>query len=310
MHKFENCLVVGISSRALFDLEAENQIFNEEGVEAYTKYQIEHENDLLKPGTGFALIKALLKLNEIGSEERKTEIIVMSRNNADSSLRIFNSIKHYHLDITRAALVSGALLAPYLEAFNTDLFLSANEEDVQEAINAGVAAGIIYTQHLAYDEAEEIDQIRIAFDGDAVLFSDESERIYKSQGIEAFQANETKNARNPLLEGPFAKFLKTLSSIQKEFDKNQAPIRTALVTARNAPAHERVIRTLRAWDVRIDEAFFLGGMSKQEVLKAFGAHIYFDDQAMHTDATSEYVPSARVPYKNTDRLIENEDKVN
>jgi 5'-nucleotidase len=280
MHKFENCLVVGISSRALFDLEEENQIFNEEGVDAYTNYQIEHENDLLKPGTGFALIKALLKLNEIGSAERKTEIIVMSRNNADSSLRIFNSIKHYQLDITRAALVSGAPLSPYLEAFSTDLFLSANEEDVQEAINAGVAAG--------------------AFDGDAVLFSDESEQIYKSQGIEAFQANEIKNATNPLPEGPFAKFLKTLSAIQKAFDKSRAPIRTALVTARNAPAHERVIRTLRAWDVRIDEAFFLGGMSKQEVLKAFGAHIYFDDQAIHTDATAEFVPSARVPYKNNE----------
>lgn len=306
MHKFENCLVVGISSRALFDLEEENQIFNEEGVEAYTNYQIEHENDLLKPGTGFALIKALLKLNEIGSEERKTEIIVMSRNNADSSLRIFNSIKNYKLDITRAALVSGAPLSPYLEAFNTDLFLSANEEDVQEAINAGVAAGIIYTQHLAYDEATEIDQIRIAFDGDAVLFSDESEQIYKSQGIEAFQANEIKNAKNPLPEGPFAKFLKTLSAIQKAFDKSRAPIRTALVTARNAPAHERVIRTLRAWDVRIDEAFFLGGMSKQEVLKAFGAHIYFDDQAIHTDATAEFVPSARVPYKNNENQTDSE----
>ncbi|OFV70193.1 5'-nucleotidase [Acetobacterium wieringae] len=208
MHKFENCLVVGISSRALFDLEEENRIFDEAGVDAYTKYQIEHENDILKPGTGFALIKALLKLNEIGSEERKTEIIVMSRNNADSSLRIFNSIRHYQLDITRAALVSGAMLAPYLEAFNTDLFLSANEEDVQEAINAGVAAGIIYTQHLTYNEIKEIDQIRIAFDGDAVLFSDESERIYKSQGIEAFQANETKNARKPLPEGPFARFFK------------------------------------------------------------------------------------------------------
>ena len=230
----------------------------------------------------------------------------MSRNNADSSLRIFNSIRHYNLDITRAALVSGALLAPYLEAFNTDLFLSANEEDVQEAINAGVAAGIIYTQHLAYVETTEIDQIRIAFDGDAVLFSDESERIFKSQGIEAFQANETQNARKPLPEGPFARFLKSLSAIQKAFDKNRAPIRTALVTARNAPAHERVIRTLRAWDVRIDEAFFLGGMSKQEVLKAFGAHIYFDDQAIHTDATAEFVPSARVPYKNNEDNKEQE----
>ncbi|KNZ43143.1 5'-nucleotidase [Acetobacterium bakii] len=300
MHKFENCLVVGISSRALFDLEEENQIFINEGVEAYTKYQIEHEADILKPGTGFALIKALLKLNTIMSGERKTEIIVMSKNSADTSLRIFNSIKHYNLDITRAALVSGAYLAPYLGAFNTDLFLSANEEDVQEAVNSGVAAGIICTQHLLSENKQEIDQIRIAFDGDAVLFSDASEKIYKSQGIEAFQENEIENARNPLPEGPFAKFLKTLSSLQKEFDKNQAPIRTALVTARNAPAHERVIRTLRAWDVRIDEAFFLGGMEKRNVLKAFGAHIYFDDQAIHTDAASDCVPSARVPYINTD----------
>lgn len=310
MHKFQNCLVVGISSRALFDLEEENQIFNEEGIEAYTKYQIEHEADILKPGTGFALIKALLKLNAISPPERKTEIIVMSKNSADTSLRIFNSIKYYNLDITRAALVSGAFLSPYLEAFHTDLFLSANEEDVQEAINAGVAAGIIYTQHLSNPELKDIDQIRIAFDGDAVLFSDASEKIYQTQGIEAFQANETKNANNPLPEGPFAKFLKTIASLQKEFDKNQAPIRTALVTARSAPAHERVIRTLRAWDVRIDEAFFLGGMGKQDVLKAFGAHIYFDDQAIHTDATSEFVPSARVPYKNNNEEIsELENKV-
>ena len=297
MHKFENCLVVGISSRALFDLEEENQIFNTDGVEAYAQYQIEHENDILSPGTGFDLIRALLNLNEIEPDKRKTEIIVMSKNSADTSLRIFNSIKYYNLDITRAALVSGAFLSPYLAAFQTDLFLSANEEDVQEAINSGVAAGIIYTQHLPSEKIKEIDQIRIAFDGDAVLFSDASEKIYQAQGIEAFQEYEAKNAKNPLPEGPFAKFLKTLSTLQKQFDKNQAPIRTALVTARNAPAHERVIRTLRAWDVRIDEAFFLGGMEKQDVLKAFGAHIYFDDQVIHTDATSEFVPSARVPYK-------------
>ncbi|WP_186842312.1 5'-nucleotidase [Acetobacterium fimetarium] len=304
MHKFENCLVVGISSRALFDLEEENRIFEKEGVEAYAQYQIEHENEILTPGTGFALIKALLNLNKIEPEKRKTEIIVMSKNSADTSLRIFNSIRHYKLDITRAALVSGAFLSPYLDAFQTDLFLSANEEDVQEAINSGVAAGIIYTQHLPRENVKEIDQIRIAFDGDAVLFSDASEKIYQAHGIEAFQEYEVKNAKKPLPEGPFAKFLKTLSTLQKQFDKNDAPIRTALVTARNAPAHERVIRTLRAWDVRIDEAFFLGGMGKQEVLKAFGAHIYFDDQAFHTDAAAEFVPSARVPYKNEEISVE------
>ncbi|HEY5584996.1 MAG TPA: 5'-nucleotidase [Ruminiclostridium sp.] len=298
MHKFENYLVVGISSRALFDLEEENKIFEEQGVAAYSEYQIKHETDILKPGSGFALIKALLKLNKLVSGERKTEIIVMSRNSADTSLRIFNSIKYYDLDITRTVLAGGSSLSPYLSAFKTDLFLSASEEDVQGAIDANIAAAIIYTHQLSSENFnKEIDQIRIAFDGDAVLFSDESEIIYKEQGIEAFQENEKKNAQNPLLEGPFAKLLKTISFLQKQFDKNQSPIRTALVTSRNAPAHERVIRTLRAWNVRIDEAFFLGGMAKQDVLKAFGAHIFFDDQAIHTDPASEVVPSARVPYK-------------
>ncbi len=298
MHKLDNCLVVGVSSRALFDLEDENKIYEEQGIESYSDYQIKHENELLKTGTAFSLVKALLDLNKLKPNERKTEIIIMSHNSADTSLRIFNSINYYKLDITRAALTGGASLSPYLEAFKTDLFLSADEDDVKKAINANIAAGAIYTQHLegvACDE--EIKQIKIAFDGDAVLFSDESERIYQEQGIEAFQQNELRKAGQPLPEGPFAKFLKTISSLQKEFTDVNPPIRTALVTARNAPSHERVIRTLRAWDVRIDEAFFLGGISKRDVLKAFGAHIFFDDQAKNTDSASEVVPSARVPYR-------------
>lgn len=302
MHKFENCLVVGVSSRALFDLEEENQIFENEGVESYAQYQLEHEKDVLKPGTAFTLVKALLDLNKNAKNERKTEVIVMSRNSADTSLRIFNSLQYYGLDITRAALTSGASLAPYLSAFKTDLFLSANETDVQEAINCNIAAGIIYTHHLdGFDERSEIKQIRIAFDGDAVLFTDESERIFQEHGLEAFQENERNNATNPLPEGPFAKLLKTISKLQQEYSPEDAPIRTALVTARSAPAHERVIRTLREWEVRIDEAFFLGGMKKRDVLKAFGAHIFFDDQAVHTDPASEVVPVARVPYKENEK---------
>ncbi|SHJ00629.1 5'-nucleotidase [Parasporobacterium paucivorans] len=297
MHKFENCLVIGVSSRALFNLEDENRLYEKEGVAVYSRYQVEHEDVILTPGPAFNLVKAFLNLNNMNPFERKVEIIVMSRNNADTSLRIFNSIKHYNLDITRAALTGGNLLFPYLNAFRTDLFLSASEEDVQQAVNAGFAAGIIYTQNLAGGSSNGLDQIRIAFDGDAVLFSDESEKIYKEKGIEAFQENEIKNAQNPLPEGPFAKFLKILSSLQHGFDSNEPPIRTALVTARNAPAHERVIRTLRAWDVRIDEAFFLGGIAKSDVLEAFGAHIFFDDQAIHTDPASEVVSSARVPYR-------------
>ena len=294
--KLDGKLVVGISSRALFDLEEENKIFEEQGLEAYSKYQLEHENDILKPGPAFPLVKALHNLN--CGDNKLTEIIIMSKNNTSTSMRIFNSIKHYGLDITRAALVSGMSIAPYLNAFKTDLFLSASEEDVQEAINANIAAGIICTgKDFPIDTGEEISQIKIAFDGDAVIFSDESERIYKEQGMLAFEEHEEKNAKRPLPEGPFAKLLKTISLVQKQFDGQSIPIRTALVTARNAPAHERVIRTLRAWDVRIDEAFFLGGIPKSEVLRAFGAHIFFDDQTVHTEPASNIVPAARVPYK-------------
>lgn len=297
-YDLENRLVVGVSSRALFDLTTENDIFEEQGVEAYCNYQREHENEILKPGPGFKLIKALLHLNEISDNKGRVEVIIMSRNSADTSLRVFNSIKHYGLSITRAVLASGGSLAPYLSAFKTDLFLSAYEDDVQSAINSGIAAGIICNSvKNDYNPSEDIKQIRIAFDGDAVLFTDESEMIFQKEGLEAFEENERKNADKPLPQGPFAKFLKTISDIQKEFSPEEAPIRTALVTARSAPAHERVIRTLRAWNVRIDEAFFLGGVAKKDVLEAFGAHIFFDDQAIHTTPASEVVPSARVPYK-------------
>lgn len=297
-YDLENRLVIGVSSRALFDLTAENEIFQNQGVEAYCSYQVEHEKELLKPGNGFKLVEALLNINNLPGQEGRVEVIIMSHNSPDTSLRVFNSIAHYGLNISRAVLASGASLTPYLEAFNTDLYLSADEEDVQSAINCGIAAGIICCDEIRMPgKQDEISQIRIAFDGDAVLFSDESEQIYREKGLEAFEENERMQAENPLKQGPFAKFLKTISDIQKEFAPEQAPIRTALVTARSAPAHERVIRTLRAWNVRIDEAFFLGGISKTEVLRAFGAHIFFDDQAVHTQPASEVVPSARVPYK-------------
>ena len=297
-YSLENKLVIGVSSRALFDLTLENEIFETQGVEAYCQYQIAHENELLKPGPGFSIIKALLNLNKLPACEGRVEVIIMSRNSADTSLRVFDSIKHYGLDISRAVLSSGGSLAPYLNAFKTDLFLSAYEDDVQSAIDSNIAAGIICADGIhSYHTEEEIHQIRIAFDGDAVLFTDESELIYQKKGLEAFEENERENAKMPLPQGPFAKFLFTISEIQKEFSVNEVPIRTALVTARSAPAHERVVRTLRAWNVRIDEAFFLGGISKKDILKAFGAHIFFDDQLIHTEKAAEVVPSARVPYR-------------
>lgn len=303
-YELDNKMVIGVSSRALFDLDMENAIFEKHGVDAYCRYQIEHENEILRKGPGFGLIEALLKINELPGHEDKVEVIIMSHNSPDTSLRVFNSIKYYGLNISRAVLASGASLAPYLNAFKTDLFLSAYEEDVQQAVDSGIAAGIICCGgNCHYNRDTGIGQIRIAFDGDAVLFHEESENIFKEQGLHAFEENERINACNPLKEGPFAKFLRTISQLQKDFTQEESPIRTALVTARSAPAHERVIRTLRAWDVRIDEAFFLGGIPKTEVLKAFGAHIFFDDQAVHTSVAAQVVPSARVPYRRKKRTF-------
>jgi len=298
IYDLEKRLVVGVSTRTLFDLTCENQIFEQQGLEAYCKYQIEHEEEILKPGPGFALVRALLAINDLPGERERVEVIIMSHNNADTSVRFFRSIAYYGLHITRAVFSGGSPLTPYLNAFRTDLFLSANEEDVQQAVDSGIAAGIICVDgQRDYDADACISQIRIAFDGDAVLFSDESEQIFQRDGLEAFEENERRKADSPLQEGPFARFLKTISALQKEFSGRDVPIRTALVTSRCAPAHERVVRTLRAWDVRIDESFFLGGVPKRDILAAFGAHIFFDDQEVHTGKAAEVVTAARVPVK-------------
>lgn len=297
-YDLSNYLVIGVSSRALFDLSRENEIYEHEGLEAYCRYQLEHENDILQPGTGFALIEAILGINQVEPGVRRTEVVIISRNSADTSLRISNSIDSYNLDITRAAFTGGEPVAKYLNAFEVDLFLSATEEDVQAAVESNVAAGLIY-DGARRNGPSPLEQIRIAFDGDAVLFSEESEMIYQNEGLEAFLEHEQLNAQRPLPEGPFAKLLKTLSFLQ--FDLQQAagleepPIRTALVTARNSPAHERVIRTLRAWNVRIDETFFLGGVPKAKILESFSPHIFFDDQHQHCEGAARVVPTARVP---------------
>ena len=293
-YDLKNPLVIGISSRALFDLETENRIFEEEGLAAYEDYQVLHEKDVLPRGPAFPLVRAFLELNSL-QKDRLVEVIIMSRNSPNTSLRIFNSIDHYGLDITRAALTGGAPTAPYLKPFETDLFLSAHRADVQDAVNSGIAAGMIL-QCSAPDRAPT-DQIRIAFDGDAVLFASDSERIYQLEGLDAFAEHERTMADQPMEKGPFANFLMTIAHIQSRFaDRESSPIRTALVTSRGVPAHERAIKTLRQWGVRVDEAFFLGGVKKQEVLSAFGAHIFFDDQPAHAEPASRYVPSAVVPY--------------
>jgi len=297
-YSLDKLLVVGISSRALFDLEAEEAIFRNQGLDAYRRHQLDHEGEILKPGAGFALVRALLKLNRLTADQRLVEVVIMSRNSSETSLRIFNSIAHYGLDITRAVLSGGASLAPYLQAFNVSLFLSLHEDDVQAAVGSGVAAALLYQKPA--NALAELDQIRIAFDGDAVIFSDESERIYQAQGIEAFERHERENAGKPLPAGPFARLLKALAFIQNNFraaDGDAPPIRTALVTARSSPAHERVIRTLRAWDVTIDETFFMGGVAKSDVLAAFKPHMFFDDQPGHCDRAAPLVQTGLVPVR-------------
>jgi 5'-nucleotidase len=282
----------------LFDLEVEEALFQQHGLDAYRQHQLDHEDQVLQLGAGFALVRALLKLNVLTHNQRFVEVVIMSRNSSETSMRIFNSITYHGLDITRAVLSGGAPLAPYLRAFNVSLFLSLHEDDVQAAVDSGVAAALLYQK--PDNVLEELDQIRIAFDGDAVIFSDESERIYQTQGIEAFERHERENALKPLPEGPFARLLKALSFIQNNFkaaDGRARPIRTALVTARSSPAHERVIRTLRAWDVTIDETFFMGGVAKSDVLAAFRPHMFFDDQPGHCDRASTIVQTGRVPLK-------------
>lgn len=322
----DHVLTIGVSTRALLDMEKEHEIFLEKGARAYVEYELAHERDVLAPGPAFRLIQAFLRLNETDRQSdrqgvkgrrdsgagrkdcmkengeepiRRTEVVIMSKNSAEAALRIFHSIEHYGLDIKKAALTTGAPIAPYLKAYHVDLYLSANEEDVRGALDCGVAAGLILRPEdriaVQRGSGEEISQIRIAFDGDAVLFSGEAEEVFRREGVEAFCRSEKEKASLPLERGPFANFLTAVSRLQRQYPPEEAPIRTALVTARSAPAHERVIRTLQSWGVRIDEAFFLGGMEKKRVLQAFDAHIFFDDNEKNTREAAKVVLAVRVP---------------
>lgn len=288
-------LVIAISSRALFDLSESHQVFEQEGLEAYRQYQIAREDQPLERGEAFALVQKLLHINTLLEGDSRVEVVLLSRNSADTGLRVFNSIQHYGLSITRAAFAGGRSPFGYIPAFGCHLFLSTHADDVRSTLDAGFAAATILASGI---RRESGDELRIAFDGDAVLFSDESEQVFQREGLAAFQAREQENAHQPLAGGPFKSFLAALSRIQAEFPEvaDACPIRTALVTARSAPAHERVIRTLRDWDIRLDESLFLGGMDKSAFLRAFGADLFFDDQEGHCHRASGVVPTGHVPH--------------
>ena len=263
-------------------------------MEAYRRYQIDHEDDPLSPGEAFPLVKKLLNINDLLGK-RRVEIILLSRNSADTGLRIFNSIQANELDITRAAFCGGESPYRYVRAFGTSLFLSTHADDVAQALEHGIAAATLIGRATS-ERNQTSGDLRLAFDGDAVLFSDEAERVYQTQGLQAFSETEAASAGRPLEGGPFKSFLAALHGLQREFGDQHCPIRTALVTARGAPAHERVIRTLRAWDIRLDESLFLGGMDKTEFLRAFGADVFFDDQSLHCERASDHVATGHVPH--------------
>lgn len=282
-------LVVAISSRALFDFEEENQLFEAKDHRAYMQLQLSRLDCPAKPGVAFSLVTKLLAFN---TNVPLVEVVILSRNDPVSGMRVFRSAQHYQLPIQRGVFTRGGSPWRYLQPLNANLFLSANEADVRSALGAGVPAAQVYP-HSARASNAHPSEVRIAFDGDAVLFSDEAERVYQRSGLDAFQAHEREQAAIPLPAGPFKPLLEALQRLQREAPSGMR-IRTALVTARSAPAHERAIRTLMDWNIDVDEAMFLGGLAKGEFLREFEPDFFFDDQTGHIENACAHVPAGHV----------------
>jgi 5'-nucleotidase len=285
-------LVVAISSRALFDFEEENQVFETADDRAYMQMQLTRIDEPAKPGVAYRLVRKLEAFND--GENKRVDVVILSRNDPVSGLRVFRSVKGAGLAIERGVFTRGRAPFGYLAALKANLFLSANADDVRAALNAGVPAALVYTQS-ARDDPHP-DEVRIAFDGDAVLFADEAERVYRSHGLDAFQKHEADHASRPLPPGPFKPLLEALHRLQLAARRGNVPmrLRTALVTARSSPAHERAIRTLMDWNIEVDEAMFLGGLAKGEFLRQFEPDFFFDDQTRHVASAAQHVPSGHV----------------
>lgn len=312
-----NTLVVGISATALFDLREADKLFREQlkddvekAVIQYRKYMLEREDEPLLEGTGMPLVKALLELNKHQGDDEKepesplVEVVVMSRNSPETGVRVFNTIRQLGLKISRHAFTGGESVIDYIEAFDVDLFLTTNNDDAQKVRDAGKCAVALLKEPPKDIVELPSDQVRIAFDGDAVLFDEHSELVYKSKGLDEFQKNEDEQQDVPMLEGPYASFLHKLAKLQRRlpFGVEASPVRLAIMTARSAPAEMRVINTLRSWGVKVNGVFFLGGLNKAGILKAFKPHIFFDDQDLHIENASTVVPSGKVLYKSDSPL--------
>jgi len=289
-------LVVAISSRALFDFEEENQHFEANDDRAYMRLQLDRLDRAAKPGVAFSLVNKLLAFNDAANAnaqpQQRVEVVILSRNDPVSGMRVFRSAQHYGLPIQRGVFTRGQSPWRYLRPLNAHLFLSTNEADVRSALGAGVPAARVYP-HSARASSEHPNEVRIAFDGDAVLFSDEAERVFQASGLLAFQTHERDHSATPLAAGPFKPLLLALQRLQHR-PAQAMRIRTALVTARSAPAHERAIRTLMDWNIEVDEAMFLGGLPKGEFLREFEPDFFFDDQTGHVDSAAAHVPAGHV----------------
>lgn len=283
-------LVVAISSRALFDFEEENHVFEQGDDRAYMDLQLQRLEAPAKPGVAFSLVRKLLAFNN--ADAQRVEVVILSRNDPVSGMRVFRSAQHYGLPIQRGSFTRGQSPWRYLRPLNANLFLSANLPDVRAALDAGVPAAQVYPHSARASEAHP-HEVRIAFDGDAVLFSDEAERVFQAQGLSAFQQHERDKAALPLSAGPFKPLLEALHKLQQA-GTTEMRIRTALVTARSAPAHERAIRTLMNWNIQVDEAMFLGGLPKGEFLREFEPDFFFDDQTGHIESAAQHVPAGHV----------------
>jgi len=287
-------LVVAISSRALFDFEEENALFDPRDDRPYIEFQLARLDRLAKPGVAFRLVRKLLGFNADGV--KRVEVVILSRNDTYSGLRVMKSVAGNKLAIERAVFTRGREPWAYLRPLNANLFLSRNPQDVRDALNAGFPAAVIYTGIEGNDSHPG--EVRIAFDGDAVLFGDDAERVFREQGLDAFQAHEADHASRPLPPGPFKPLLEALHRLQQADDRDKVPmrVRTALVTARGAPAHERAVRTLMDWNIHVDEAMFLGGLDKGPFLREFEPDFFFDDQTRHVRSASQHGPAGHVPH--------------
>jgi 5'-nucleotidase len=306
--------VIGISATALFDMTESDSVFRakyaedkQTAVDEYRALMLEREDEELPDGTGMPLVRALLGLNKfqgVGDKSPLVEVVVMSRNSPETGIQVFNNIRSRSLPISRHAFTGGESVCDYLQAFDVDLFLTTNVEDAQRIIDDKVCAAAILKKPPEDKPPLPEDQVRIAFDGDAVLFDDTSELVYKTKGLKKFHAEEDTKQNEPMQDGPYAILLRKLARLQQRlpFGVEFSPVRIGIVTARNAPAEMRVIKTLRHWGIYVNEIFFLGGVEKTDVVKAFKAHIFFDDQDLHLDPAAKYIPSGKVPY-HSDSLL-------